>query len=178
VIPKNNFMIKVQDAPTNQDPFVPKGSPNELPSGEVFKADPDTWYNLVVHYTDQNGQPADGYLGPVGYNAATSYWDYMQVSGDASKFKLHPRADGWADWEIDDGNYLSLKLTGWAYRASDSDYRIGWQIVDGKLYNAYWSSDWNSYPAGCEYNTFLVSTAYYVGVKLENAFTCELVPAK
>jgi hypothetical protein len=88
---------------------------------------------------------------------------------EPAKFKLHPRDDGWADWEIDDGNYLSVKATGWVYRSSA--YRTGWHVIDGKLYNNYWDG-----PVGYQYRYLNVTTAYYMGMDLPE-FTCELVPA-
>ena len=145
----------------------------------VLGATPETWYNLKVTYKDENGKLTPGLLGPVGTNASTSFWDYMRVDGAASKFKLHPTKDGWAYWEINDGNWLSLKATGWAYRSLEAN-RVEWKIVDGKLYNNYWSADWQKYPLGAERQRILVSDAYYAGVGLssDKVFTCELVPAQ
>jgi hypothetical protein len=142
-------------------------------------SEPGVWYNLRVTYKDEDGNTRTGYLGPVGQNAATSFWDYMRVDGGQSKFKLHQTEDGWAYWEIDDGNWLSLKATGWAYRSLESN-RIEWKIVDGKLYNRYWASDWQSHPLGAARSSFLVSDAYYAGVDLgdDKVLTdCELVLA-
>ncbi|MEJ7740310.1 MAG: hypothetical protein WKF97_23050 [Chitinophagaceae bacterium] len=138
----------------------------------------NTWYNLRVTYKDEDGKTLTRFMGPIADKASTSFWDYMQIGGAQSKFKLHPTKDGWAYWEIDDGNWLSLKSTGWAYRSLESN-RIEWKIVDGKLYNSYWSSDWQRHPLGTERRRILVPDAYYVGVDLSNnnVFTCELVLA-
>jgi hypothetical protein len=89
---------------------------------------------------------------------------------DPAKFQLHPRNDGsgWAEWEINDGNRLSVKATGWLYRSSE--YPLGWQVIDNKLYTDYWPG-----PAGYAYRSTLVTPAYYMGMDLP-VFTCELVP--
>lgn len=161
------------DGPSlNDQPFVSSGPPRELPAGKAFKADPDTWYHLKVHFKDRHGKFVDSFLYPLGQNPSTSFWDYMAFNSpdglQPAKFKLHQRPDGWADWEMDDGNYLSIKATGWFYRASH--YRTGCLVVDGMLYNNYWSG-----PAGYAYRDVLVPAAYYVGMDLP-VFTCELVP--
>src|SRR4051812_411589 len=107
-------MSQEQNTPATQGPSVPKSARSQLPVGEVFKAAPDTWYKLKVNYTDSNGASQEGYLGPVDPTAdpnrwATASWPEMLVGGGyTSKFKLHPRTDGWYDWEIDDGYYLSV----------------------------------------------------------------------
>lgn len=152
-------------------PFAATGKPNPLPEGKVFKADPNTWYNLKVQFTDETGSPAVGYFAKIGDNPSTSFWDYICLgAGAGCKFKVHqPDAIGWSNWEIDDGNWLSVKATGWVYRSSA--YAIGWQIVGNNLYNSYWSGI-----VGYEHRRILVSEAYYVGMDLP-PFTCELVPA-
>ena len=156
----------------NDQPFVASGSPNPLPSGTVFKSDPNTWYNLKVTYTNDSGNTVVGYARSIGSNPSTSFWDYMELAdttpAGAAKFKLHPRNDGWAEWEINDGNRLSVKRTGWVYRSSA--YHTGWAVVDGKLYNDYWDG-----PVGYEHHRVLVSDAYYMGME-KPVFTCELVP--
>lgn len=138
----------------------------------------ETWYNVKVSYKDESGNSKTGYLGPIGSNASTSFWDYVRVDGGQSKFKLHPTQDGWAYWEINDGNWLSLKATGWVYRSLEAN-RVEWKIVDGKLYNNYWSADWQKYPLGAERQRILVPDAYYaaVGLSANKTFTCELVAA-
>jgi hypothetical protein len=50
----------------------------------------------------------------------------MVINGYTTKFKLHPRGDGFDDWEIDDGYWLSMRASGWAYR-SYYGQRIGWK---------------------------------------------------
>src|SRR6185295_423672 len=167
------------------EPFVPTGTPDPLPEGEVFEASPDTWYNLRVHYKDDKGNPLTGLMYPLASNPATSFYEYMVLGSSPMglppvKLRLKPRPDGWAIWEIDwEGGiqYLSLKLTGWAYRASNKGYAIGWQIVDNKLYNEYWSKNWKGFPAGWAHRSTLVPDAYYVGVSLPQVFICELIPA-
>ena len=160
------------DPSPNDQPFVASGSPNPLPSGTVVKSDPNTWYNLKATYTNTSGNTVVGYARSIGSNPSTSFWDYMELAdttpAGAAKFKLHPRNDGWAEWEINDGNRLSVKATGWVYRSSA--YHTGWQVVDGKLYNDYWAG-----PVGYAHRRILVSDAYYMGMDLP-VFTCELVP--
>jgi hypothetical protein len=158
----------------NDQPFVPSGQPNQLP-GEVFKADANTWYHLAVHYTDRSGKPASSYIYPLGQNPATSFWDYMAFNSPdglkPAKFKIHPpKANGFSEWELDDGNFLCLKATGYMYRASA--YRVGWALSKGHLYTDY---RWDG-PTGYKYDDVLVPSAYYIGMDLP-AFTCELVPA-
>jgi hypothetical protein len=164
-------------APSPDDQaFVPSSEPNPVPAGVAFKADPDKWYYLRITYQDDTGKTVTGRAYKIGPNPSTSFWDYMAVSqydSEGAKFKLHqlhPYKDGWDKWEIDDGNWLSVKATGWIYRSSE--YPLGWKIVDGKLYNTYWSG-----AAGCQHNRFFVSDAYYMGQGLLPEFTCELVEA-
>lgn len=139
----------------------------------------ETWYNLKVTYNDESGKSTTGYLGPIGSNASTSFYDYMRVDGARSKFKLVPTSDGWAYWQVDDSNWLSLKATGWVYRSLEAN-RIQWKIINGKLYNNYWSTDWQNYPLGALRQRILVPDAYYAGVGLaaDKTFTCELVAAQ
>jgi hypothetical protein len=159
---------------SNDQPFVPSGMPNKLPAGAVFKPAANTWYNLRVTYTDTSRNTVNGYLYPLGANPSTMFWDYMAfISLDGlppAKFMLHELEDGWAEWELDNGDYLSVKATGYVYRASA--YRIGWQVIDSKLYNNYWPG-----PAGYKWDSStFVPGDYYVGMELP-VFTCELVPA-
>ncbi|WP_158945996.1 hypothetical protein [Granulicella sp. S190] len=167
----------VKAGPSLDDqPFVPSGTPNQVPS-EVFEADANVWYHLAVNYVDKEGKPASSFFYPLAANASTSFWDYMAFNSTSglkpSKFKVHPAKGGYSEWEIDDGNYLCLKATGWAYRSSE--YRIGWAIVNGHLYSNYWRG-----PVGYRYDgdsiIAPVPRAYYIGMDLP-AFTCELVPA-
>ena len=162
----------------DDQPFVPSDTPNPLPAGEAFHADPYKWYHLKVQYVDDNGKYVTGYAYPVGQNAAASFWDYVVLSAEipagasALKFKLVTLDDqGWQRWEIHDdacnsGYHLSCKATGWLYRASEYDVRF--RIVDGKLYCSYWSG-----PVGSTYRSFLVSNGQYIGMDLPE-FTCEL----
>ncbi len=155
----------------------------QVPGGGLGST-PDTWYRLKVTYRNENNARMPGYMGPVAENFdGRLFWDYMKIDNDhgwASKFRLHPTTDGWAYWEIDDGYWLSLRATGWAYRSYEGN-RVEWKIVDGKLYTKYWKSDWQNYPLGCELRGFLgEEEVYFVGVDLGDAnvlTNCELVPA-
>ncbi len=142
---------------------------------------PDKWYVLKVTYKDRNNVPQEGYMGASSHSSGQTDWDNMVIKGYTSKFKLHPRGDGFDDWEIDDGYWLSMRATGWAYRSYYAQ-RIGWKIVDGKLYNNYWDPNkWQNYPAGSQWGEGLfTSKGYYVGVDLgaDRVLTnCTLVPA-
>src|SRR3954447_8231190 len=165
----------------DDQPFVPTDEPRPLPAGEAFNADPNTWYHLRVHYKDDNGNPAVGLMYPLGTNPSRSFWDYQVLgSGDGSsgptKIKVHPPdPTGWSRWELDDGNWLSIKATGWIYRSSA--YPIGWQIMkdaegNSRLYNNYWAGE-----AGYDWRGGAVPDACYMGMKL-SLFTCELVPTE
>ncbi len=149
----------------------------KVPGGGLGST-PDQWYNLKVRY----GIGKRGTMGAVRREGYSLYWDYMAVDRKDlhAKFKLHPTTDGWAYWETEDGYWLSLKATGWAYRSYESN-RIEWKIVDGKLYNKYWKSDWQNYPLGAEYRWVSVSDAYYAGVGLGDDKVlrdCELEPVQ
>lgn len=167
--------------PTVDDqPFVPSGSPNPLPAGKAFQSDPQKWYYLEAHYTNDNGDPVEGYASAVGQNAAESFWDYVifnsggSPGGSALEFQLEePDDQGWSRWNIRDnafnsGYRLSCKATGWLYRASA--YDVKFRIVDHKLYCNY---RWDG-PVGSRYQSFLVSSGQYLGMDLPE-FTCELV---
>jgi hypothetical protein len=176
--------------PQAQNPTKKRtGASQPLPVGEVFKADADTWYHLQVNYTDQDGKAQQGFLGPVDPSEdpnrwATANWPEMLVGGQyTSKFSLQKRSDGWYNWKIDDGYYLSVHeyterfFFRDDYDSSDDDNNVGWAIIDGKLQNNYYVNK----PAGCEYWSFGdVVPGYYVGCELKNgnAFTCKLVPVK
>jgi hypothetical protein len=155
--------------------FVPSGPPQPLMAGEAFVAAPDTWYNLLVTYKDRRGNKTEGLMYPLGSNPSTSFYEYMVLGSSPDglppmKVKLHPPdANGWSTWEMHDGNYLSLKATGWLYRSSH--YPIGFRIVDGRLYNAYWGG-----PAGSTWRDAFVPSACYTGQGLDE-FTCKLIPA-
>lgn len=164
-------------------PFVPSnsGGPNPLPAGEAFQADPDKWYYLKARYTDDDGNPAEGYAYPLGKNASESFWDNVVFSkggpgNSALRFKLHtPDDQGWSRWDIhdddyNDGYYLSCRATGWLYRATG--YDVKFRIVSGKMYCNY---RWNG-PVGSEYRHILVSPGRYLGMDLPD-FTCELEAA-
>lgn len=167
----------MSDSPSPDDQaFVASGAPNPAPAGEAFEVDPEAWYNLRVMFVTKEGATVAGYASYVSRDFRMPFWDYMSlwpesVAEDISMFKLHPRSDGWAHWEIDDGNYLSLKATGWVYRSSA--YPLGWRISDGRLYNDYWNG-----PVGYRYESGggFAAEAYYMGMRLPE-FTCELVPA-
>src|SRR4051794_2916998 len=59
------------------------------PGGGDVGSGPSDWYKLKVTYKTTEGTLDSAYMGPIGVNAATAYWDYMQVGGVA-KFRLHP----------------------------------------------------------------------------------------
>ncbi|MEO6000159.1 MAG: hypothetical protein ABIN89_25195 [Chitinophagaceae bacterium] len=147
------------------------------PGGGVG-AEPDKWYVLKVTNIDPKTPNAMGYLAGISSDPVFSFYDYMQISASGWKFKVHPGTNGFDYWEISDGNYLSLRYNGWAYRAYESN-KIGWKIVNGKLYNNY--DRWKDYPIGCEYRSDLdlIPAAYYVGVGLtnNNQLNVEIVPA-
>jgi hypothetical protein len=150
----------------------------QLPGGGVG-AEPATSYVLKVTYKDEKGSTQVGYLGGISSDPLFSFYDYMQInSAGGWKFKKHAGVNGFEYWEMSDGNWLSLRYNGWAYRSLEGN-RIGWKIVDGKLYSDY--SRWKDYPLGCQFrqDLDLIPAAYYVGVNLSNnnVFTCELVPA-
>lgn len=161
----------------NDQAFVPQGEPQPLPAGTLATAAPDTWHYLRAHYLSESGQDLVGYFCPVGANPSTSFWDYIvmrpSVQG-ACEFKLEDTdGRGWSNWLIRaDGNHLSLKATGWYYRASA--YTTRFAIINGELHNDYWNG-----PAGAVYRSVLVSAGYYVGQDLGDRATltgCELVP--
>ncbi len=155
---------------------------------------PDIWFNLKVTYKDKDGNTSEGFMGRIA-NISTrlsiptpQYWDYMKIGGK-SKFKRYPGRDGFELWQTSDGLWLTLSYYGWAYRSSEGD-RVGWKIVDGKLYSDY--SRWKDYPLGCrwdggekyydEFRGIYLRTpeAYYVGVDLgdDKVLTnCEFVLA-
>ena len=165
--------IHIQSPAANDQPFIPSGQPNQLP-GEAFKADSNIWYHLSVNYIDIKGNPASSFFYPLGANPSTSFWDYMAFNSPdglkPAKFKVHPpKANGFSEWEIDDGNYMCLKATGYVYRASA--YRIGWAIFKDNLYSDYWGG-----PTGYKYDDKAVPAAYYIGMDLPK-FTCKLIPA-
>jgi len=173
-----------QERPLSADdePFVPTGEPRPLPAGEAFKADPNTWYHLKVHYKDDKGNPVVGLMYPLNNSFPPSFWDYQVLSGlipavvKPSKVKVHPPdSTGWSKWELDDGNWLSIKATGWIYRSSA--YPIGWQIMkdaggNSRLCNNYWAGE-----AGYDWKGGTAPDACYMGMK-RSPFTCELVPAE
>lgn len=167
-----------QQPPLTPDdqPFVPTGEPNPLPAGAAFEADPNIWYHLQVHYKDKKGNPVVGLMYPQGKNPSTSFWDYQVLGGSAdglppTKIKVHPPdQNGWSHWELNDGNWLSIKATGWIYRSSA--YPIGWKLIENNLYNTYWAGE-----AGSQWrDSFGETSGYYMGMDLP-VFTCELIPA-
>jgi hypothetical protein len=139
----------------------------------------DQWYVLKVTYQDEKGVTKVGYLAGISAEPAFSFHDYMQISASGWKFKMQTAPNGFSYWQFGEDNYyLSLKYDGWAYRSYEAN-RIGWKIVNGKLYSDY--DRWKDYPLGCQYRWDLdiIPAAYYVGVNLsnKNEFTCELVAA-
>jgi len=147
----------------NDGPFVASTAARALPEGAQVIPAGKSFY-LKINFTDEQGRPATGYAAKVGQNAAESFWDYMCIrsgprGGSAAKFQVDGETDGWPNWKIDDGNYLSVKATGWLYRSSA--YPIGWVVANGQLINTYWGG-----PTGYSYRSFLVSTAYYLGMGL------------
>ena len=163
------------------------------PPGGGVGGTPDQWYYLQADYVDRHHQtwshPYDiystGYLGPT---KTILYPDYVEIGGDyTDKYKLHPAGDGWAYWETTDGHWLSITGSGWLYNNSDSTKKVAWKIVDGKLYNLYWSKEnWKDYPAGARrdlsiYDPVYGTTEYnyFVGVGLDEKYTltnCKLIP--
>jgi hypothetical protein len=130
----------------------------------------DNWYHLKVTYKDRNDVTKEGYMGASGLSAGETDWDNMVINGypGPSKFKLYPADEnGFFYWEIDDGYWLSMRSSGWAYRSYEKQ-RIGWKIDDGKLYNSYWNLEkWRDYPMGAQWSEGLfTSKGYYVGVDL------------
>ncbi len=117
-------------------------------------------------------------MGASSHSSVETDCDNMVINGYTSKFKLHPREEGFDDWEIDDGYWLSIRATGWAYRSYYAQ-RVGWKIIDGKLYNNYWWMRMGRLPAGCQWGEGLfTSKGYYVGMDLgdDKVLTnCELV---
>ncbi len=143
---------------------------------------PSIWYNLKVTYKDNDGKTSEGFMGPIGSSGA--YFEYMKIGGK-STFRLQPGENGFNYLQLNDGRWLTLSYYGWAYRSDESD-RVGWKIVDGKLYSDY--SRWKDYPLGCQLSGGSglpdappVPRDYYVGVNLgdDKVLTnCELVPAQ
>lgn len=146
--------------------------------GGGLGVEPAKWYVLKVTNIDAKAPTRVGYLAGISTEPAFSFHDYMQISASGWKFKVVPGPNGFDYWQTDDGNWLSLRYNGWAYRSFENN-RIGWKIVNGKLYNNY--DRWKDYPLGCQYreDLDLIPAAYYVGVNLsnDNVFNCEIVPA-
>ena len=139
-----------------------------VPGSGGLGSNPDTWYNLKVLYLDQFRFVTKGYVSP--------FWEYMAVK-DRSRFKLYPGENGFTYLQLEGGDWLSLSYAGWAYH-SDKENRVGWKIVNGKMYSDY--SRWKDYPLGCQWKMSIYGfEAYYVGVNLMNGneFVCELTPA-
>jgi hypothetical protein len=152
--------------------------PTPAPPGGGLGGTPDQWYVLKVTNTNPKTPNTVGYLAGISSEPSFSFYDYMQISAAGWKFKVHPGTNGFNYWEMNDGNYLSLKYDGWAYRSYEKN-KVGWKIVDGKLYTDY--ARWKDYPLGAEYRWDLdiIPAAYYVGVNLanNNVFNCEMTPA-
>jgi len=153
-----------------------------LPGGGVGST-PDTWYNLRAFYKFDSKVTDTVYLAGENDWQGDPQWYFMKLTtykAGASKFKLHQAdaGNGWQWWEIDDGYWLSLTLSGSAYR-SGSGNKVAWKIIDGKLYTNY--KPWKNYAIGAQYYSFLVSPAYYVGMNFGDQYEltgCELVPAQ
>jgi hypothetical protein len=92
----------------------------------------------------------------------------------AAKFKFRESQDGWDVLEIDDGYKMSVKATGWLYRASA--YNTGWKIIGGKLYNHYWDG-----PVGVAWRGGVSGGSapdrYSMGMDLTEVTNCVWVPA-
>src|SRR5262245_20938212 len=105
-ITRGESMSQRKPPSQNDQPFAPSGDRRVVPAGAPFPAAPNTWYQLKVKYANKQGTPLESWAYPLGKNAATSFWDYMAFSSPdglpPAKFKIHQRADGWAEWEIDD----------------------------------------------------------------------------
>jgi len=157
--------------------------------GGVLGGTRDQWYQLKFRYNNIEKGQKDGRMGRILY--AQQWTNYMEVDGgEEITLKLHPAGDGWSYWQTGEGNWVSLTATGWVYNYSDSTKKIAWKIVDGKLYNLYWSKDnWKDYPLGSQkrvsalvYNPvdgWHYEYAYFAAVEpgAGNVFTnCQLVP--
>ena len=155
------------------------------PGGGVGST-PSGWYNLKVTFQNEHYNTDDGYLRPKGGEGLCQ--DDMIVGGKdkASRFRLHPTEDGWADWEIANlifidpsaPYYLTMKVSGWVAQES-FDNRKSWKIKNGKLYTNW--DYWGDYPMGVEWkqgDLDFCDQGYYVGANLwnGNVATFELVP--
>jgi hypothetical protein len=166
------------DPSLDDKPLLRSGNPNPLPAGEVFIADPNSWYRLKANYINDKGKTVTGYANPRGENAAKGgwFWDYVifsPSSNGALRFKLSQDKQGWSRWEIHDdaansGYHLDCKATGWLYRASA--YNTGFRVVDNKLYCNYWDG-----PVGSRHHRWgsLDEDHDYLGMDLP-VFTCVL----
>ncbi|HTD05303.1 hypothetical protein [Undibacterium sp.] len=116
-----------------------KRTPIPLPGGTAAQIEEGKLYQIKVHYTE-NGKVFEGYLRPWGANAATMYWDCVTLDSAYGGYpiKFRPKSTGRGSWylECDDGYWLSLR-NGWTYRSFEVN-AIGWQILDGKIYNDFW----------------------------------------
>ncbi len=143
----------------------------------------DTWYNLRAFYQFDPKTTDTVYLAQENHWHGDPQWYFMKITtykSDAAKFKLH-QADagkGWQWWETNDGYWLSMTFSGSVYLSSFTN-KIAWKIVHGKLYTN--CAVWENWPLSAQYNSFLVSPAYYVGVNYREQYLltgCELVPAQ
>ncbi len=126
----------------------------KVPGGGLSST-PDQWYYLEVTYKNKFGNPMESRVGP--------YFEYMVVWG-SYKFKLHPGENGFNYLQLEDSSWMTLSFSGWAYHSTEGD-RVGWKIVDGKLYTDY--TRWKDYPLACQWGSNIFGfEAYYVGVNL------------
>jgi hypothetical protein len=148
--------------PTADDlPFVPAGDPKPARAGSVGILD-DKWYNLKFKYQDDKGNLQDGFAYYVGTNPNWAFWDYISAThsnGPVGKFKKDSVRGNRMVLKTDDGYFLSCRAGPryWLYRSSE--YPIGWEIVDGKLY-----TDYHDAAVGAEYHGVVVPDAYYMRV--------------
>ena len=165
--------------PSEDDlPFVPDSSPKPARAGSAVIPD-DKWYNLRFNYFDTHGKIQDGYAYQVGRNTGWSYWDYISATpsdGPVAKFKKDLVQGNRMHLKTDDGYFLSCRAAPrlWLYRSSQ--YPIGWEIVDGKLYTDY--HDGAVGAVHCDSSVMLVPDAYYMCVDATPALiNCEWVLA-
>ncbi len=142
-----------------------------VPGGGSVGGEQDTWYKLkVTYYPDPLwAMTRVDYMGQID--------DYM-IIGNQYKFRLYPGQNGFNYLQLEDGSWMNLTYSGWAYSSSEED-RVGWKIVDGKMYSNY--TRWKDYPLGCQWREPLAGfKAYYVGVNFGDHYVltnCEFVPA-
>lgn len=162
---------------TDDQPFVPDGNPLPARPNAVVIPD-DRWYNLKLDYYDTKGNLQSGAAYYVGTGSGWMYWAYISTTysnGPMAKFKKVKTEGNRMKLETSDGYYLSCRAAPrlWLYR-SYSNYAVGWEIVDGKLF-----TDYHDGPVGAVYYQYgAVPEAYYMRVDQNPAvINCEWVLA-